>query len=181
VRALVGAAILGAALLGCTKPRSEPPEASAARAKAVLVPFQTELKAALENAIAAGGAEPAIEACSSVAPALAAKASTGGMTVGRASAKLRNPKNAAPSWVGPAMAELAAAKKEGDYRVVPLPGGKVGYAETILVKPKCLLCHGDKVSPGVAAKLADKYPNDAARGYSEGEFRGVSWVELPPP
>jgi hypothetical protein len=79
------------------------------------------------------------------------------------------------------MAELAAAKKEGDYRVVPLPGGKVGYAETILVKPKCLLCHGDKVSPGVAAKLADKYPNDAARGYSEGEFRGVSWVELPPP
>lgn len=181
MRALFGTVVLGASLVGCRSPKKEAPEASAARAKAVLVPFQTELKGALESAIASGGPEPAVEACSSLAPALATKASTGGAMVGRTSTKLRNPKNVAPAWVHPAMAELAAAKKEGDYRVVPLAEGKVGYVETILVKPKCLLCHGAEVAPGVAAKLAAKYPSDAARGYSEGEFRGVSWVELPPP
>ena len=181
MRALVVTVLLGASLLGCHTPKKEAPEASAARAKAVLAPFQTELKGALEAAIASGGPEPAVEACSSIAPALAAKASSGGATVGRTSPKLRNPKNAAPPWVVPAMTELAAAKKEGDYRVVPLADGKVGYAETILVKPKCLLCHGADVAPGVASKLAAKYPSDAARGYSEGDFRGVSWVELPPP
>jgi hypothetical protein len=37
-----------------------------------------------------------------------------------------------------------------------------------------LNCHGgDNVKPPIIEKLAELYPDDMARGFSEGEMRGV--------
>ena len=38
----------------------------------------------------------------------------------------------------------------------------------------CLNCHGgDKVQASVVEKLAEHYPGDQARGFAEGQMRGV--------
>lgn len=173
VSALVGAS--------CARhsPTHETAEEGASRARAVLEPFKTKLKATLGAALAKGQ-DSAIDACAGEAPRLAAEASRDGVRVGRSSARLRSAANAPPAWVAAPMAELARAPREGDYRLVQLEDGRLGFAETILVKSMCLGCHGRELGPETAARLASRYPKDEARGYAEGDFRGVFWAELPP-
>lgn len=152
------------------------------RARAVLGPFKASLKATLTSALAEGPVA-AIEACAVSAPGLAAAAAHDGVKVGRSAVKLRNPVNAPPAWVVGPMTELAAAPpKEGDHRVVDLPGGGTGYVETILVGEPCVKCHGAEagVSPEVRALLKQKYPADQATGFAQGQFRGVFWAEVAP-
>jgi hypothetical protein len=178
------AAALTAGLLATGAALAAPPVATPVdRARAVLGPFKASLKATLTSALAQGPAA-AIEACAVSAPGLAAAAAHDGVTVGRAALKLRNPVNAAPAWVAGPMAELAAAPpKEGDHRVVALPGGGTGYVETILVGEPCVKCHGADaaVSPEVRGLLKQKYPADQATGFALGQFRGVFWAEVAPP
>jgi hypothetical protein len=38
--------------------------------------------------------------------------------------------------------------------------------------------HGKTVAPALEARLKAKYPNELARGYALGEFRGVFWAEV---
>ena len=93
--------------------------------------------------------------------------------------KLRNEKNAAKPWVAKAMAELAQEKKGTEaHRIVTFPDGTLGYAEAIWVTLPCLVCHGQEVAPTLDAKLKKAYPNDAARGFELGDFRGVFWAEV---
>jgi hypothetical protein len=37
------------------------------------------------------------------------------------------------------------------------------------------------LNPDIAAKIDELYPDDEATGFSEGDFRGVFWVEFPGP
>jgi hypothetical protein len=153
------------------------------RARAALAPFKASLRTTLLQGLEQGPV-PAIEACAVAAPALAAAANAGGggVTVGRTALKLRNPQNTAPAWVAGPLAELAAAPpKEGDHRVVALPGGGTGYVETILTGEPCVKCHGGTISPEITSLLAKRYPEDAARGFALGSFRGVFWAEVAPP
>jgi hypothetical protein len=152
------------------------------RARAVLGPFKASLKATLTSALAQGPVA-AIDACAVSAPGLAAAAAHDGVKVGRSAVKLRNPVNAPPAWVAGPMAELAAAPpKEGDHRVVDLPGGGTGYVETILVGEPCVKCHGAEaaVTAEVRVLLKQKYPTDQATGFALGQFRGVFWAEVSP-
>ena len=142
-----------------------------ARGAAVLIPFKKELKQTLVDALAKGP-EAAIEACAVEAPKIALRASTGGVTVGRASLRLRNPGNLAPSWVGPHLEGLSGP------RVVALGAGRVGYLEPIKVDAMCTTCHGKAIAAPIAGKLAERYPFDQATGYAEGDLRGAFWVEL---
>lgn len=144
------------------------------RAQRALGPFKKELRQTLEAALAKGP-EAAIVACAEAAPSLAAKASTGGATVGRASTKLRNPRNAPPAWLSPTLAELTAP------RLVRLDGGRVGYAEPIILQDMCTMCHGKNIAPDLHERLRATYPNDAATGYAVGDVRGAFWVELDAP
>jgi hypothetical protein len=149
-------------------------------ARAALGPFKKTLKETLLKALETSP-EAAIEVCSVRAPELARAASTPTVTVGRSAFKLRNPKNAAPAWLPPLMAELAKEKSGSEAsRTVTLPDGRVGYAEPIWVAAPCLVCHGKSLAPGVDAKLAATYPNDTARGFELGAFRGVFWAEVKP-
>ncbi|MCA9519257.1 MAG: DUF3365 domain-containing protein [Myxococcales bacterium] len=182
--AIVGAlAVLGAG--GCGKADGGgasagglTEEAAVARAQAALGPFKKSLKGALMKGLGEGPG-PAIEACRDEAPKLAAAASVGGVVVGRSSEKLRNPANAPRAWVAPLLGELAKAPRApGLHRAVALEGGGWGYVEPIYVDGMCLGCHGGSVGEEVGAKLASLYPEDRARGYAEGDFRGVFWVEV---
>lgn len=77
------------------------------------------------------------------------------------------------------MAELSTEKSGTEVqRVVTLPDGTIGYAEAIWTAPPCLVCHGKTIGPQLEAKLKAAYPNDAASGLADGDFRGVFWAEV---
>ena len=61
-----------------------------------------------------------------------------------------------------------------------LEDGGHGYVEPITIRPACLKCHGETLAPGVAQKIDALYPDDTARGFSEGDFRGLFWVRMAP-
>jgi hypothetical protein len=150
------------------------------QAKSAINPFKKVLKETLLDALKTSP-EAAIDVCSKRAPELAKAASSAGVTVGRTALKLRNPANAPKPWLEKALAELAKEKSGTEVsRVVTLPDGSVGYAEAIWVAAPCLVCHGKTVTPALEAKLKAAYPNDAARGFAEGDFRGVFWAEVAP-
>lgn len=150
-------------------------------ARKVLAPFKKHLKEALTSALPKGAAA-AVSVCNEKAPQLAAAASKGGIEVGRTTYRTRNPENAPAEWMKPLLDELAQApKKEGAFAAKTLPDGRLAYAEPIYIQPMCLTCHGAKANlgPDVTKILAEKYPNDQATGYKDGDFRGMFWVTLP--
>ncbi|MCC6622205.1 MAG: DUF3365 domain-containing protein [Deltaproteobacteria bacterium] len=179
----LGAIALGLALAACRSDEPAPvPGVQEAidqraqlalmqRAQVALGPFKKELKATLEGALAKGP-EAAIAVCAEVAPELAKRASTGGVTVGRTSDRLRNPRNTAPAWLAPMVKGLDEPK------VVRLDGGRVGYAEPIVLQDMCTMCHGKDLAPAIAERLKATYPDDAATGYAAGDVRGAFWAEL---
>jgi hypothetical protein len=97
--------------------------------------------------------------------------------IGRTSAKLREPANAAPSWaVGP------RNDQPGEQRLSANTGGSLGVTLPITLAANCLAFHGspDTIDPVVTAAHAAKYPKDQATGFKEGDLRGWFWVEVPP-
>lgn len=168
------------ALTACG-PRGPTDAETTARAQAAISPFKKSLKDALMTELSKSPVG-AIDVCAEKAPALAKEASKDGVRVGRSSAKLRNQANAPPPWVVPVIEELSKAPSgTAASRVVDLGEGKRGYAEAIWLDAPCLLCHGASIAPEVEAKIAQRYPKDAARGFEAGDFRGVFWAELDPP
>lgn len=149
----------------------------AARGAETLKPFKSSLQAALRAGLSKGQ-EHAISVCSIEAPELAKKAGAPGVTVGRATDRPRNPKNAPAPWLAPIIEGYAAEPLGAKPRVVHLENGHVVYAEPIFVQQACLMCHGVSVPEKVRYALKERYPEDKATGYKEGDFRGVFWVEF---
>lgn len=150
-----------------------------ARANAAITPFKKQLSEALMSALQHAGPLAAIDVCAEAAPRLAKEASSQDVVVGRSALKLRNPSNAARDWLEPVLSELAQLPSaEGAQRVVPLPDNRVGYAEAIVLKPPCVVCHGPAVAPELAAAIKARYPRDQATGFETGQLRGVFWAEL---
>lgn len=151
----------------------------AAKGAELLLPFKQDLKAALLEGLEAGPAA-AIDACRVEAPEIAAEYSTGGVKLGRASHRLRNPGNAGPDWVTPTLERWLANADDRQPVVVELDGERVGYVEPIVTQPLCLACHGETLAPDVADAIAELYPEDQATGFGAGDLRGVFWVEFTP-
>ena len=62
-------------------------------------------------------------------------------------------------------------------------GDRIGVLRPIVQTQTCASCHGtlDELSPTVRRLIAERYPNDRATGFVEGEIRGWFWVEMPKP
>ncbi len=150
------------------------PEAQGA---ALLAPFKQDLKSALMKGMESGPVA-AISACSTEAPLIAGGLSVDGVSMGRSSHKLRNPGNVAPDWAVPFVQAYVAGTQAGPA-TVELAADRFGYVEAITMQPMCLNCHGEALHPDVASRISELYPEDQATGFSEGDFRGVFWVEFP--
>ena len=166
-------ATLAGFLVGCTQSTVDP-EAEGA---ALLAPFKQDLKSALIKGMESGPVA-AISACSVEAPTIAGELSVEGVVMGRSSHKLRNVENAAPEWVAPYLEAYAAGKQSGPI-AIKVAEDRFGYIEPIMIQPMCLNCHGADLHPNVAATINELYPDDEAAGFSDGDFRGVFWVEFP--
>lgn len=151
--------------------------------KSLMAAFGGALKAELTAAVEAGGPVNAIGVCNEVAQSMAAEASAeSGWTIARSSHLLRNPENAPDAYTAAAIEDFLARQAAGEpaadlvrAEIVEEDGQQVfRMVKAIATGGACLGCHGgDQVSPEVVAKLAELYPNDEARGFSEGEMRGV--------
>ncbi len=183
--------------LGSSAPSQPAPSATAsapiptdplARADYAATKLVTTLKTKLRNALDRSGTVGAIDVCANQVPIVTAEVrKETGVTVGRSSSKLRNPKDTAPEWVA------AWLKEQGDRSVggvksvreiVDGPSGKISRVlRPISLETPCLGCHGDpsEILPAVKEKLAAEYPSDTAMGYKIGDLRGAVWAEYPIP
>ncbi len=166
-----------AVLTACDRSKLDEAKWKEAGAEAVL-PFKRNLKQALVKGLA-DGPVAAVSACSIEAPKLADEQSVAGVEVGRASRKLRNPRNAAKPWMEPFLELYEKDPESRDPGVVLIDKNTVGYVEPIFVQPLCVTCHGPGLAPELTARLVELYPSDQATGYVPGDLRGVFWAELP--
>jgi hypothetical protein len=172
-------ALLVAAGLAACATGAPVSESEMTRAALALAPLKRELRSALIGALKEGGPERAIEVCQLRAPEIARLTSTGGAVLGRTSHRLRNPDNAPGAWMSPFLEEYLANPDDREPRAVRLASGEIGYVEPIHMKGLCMKCHGDRIEPGVKARLKTLYPGDQATGFEKGELRGMFWVRLP--
>jgi Protein of unknown function (DUF3365) len=158
------------------------PESQLDESRAIAAEFMTTLKGELMQAMQAGGPVTAVGVCKLRAPAIAAElGALKGWQVGRTSLKLRNPANVPDDWERAGLESFEQRKQAGEdparleyYAVVEQDGEPVfRYMKAIPTAELCLTCHGAKIDPAVAARLAELYPGDQARGYRPGDIRGA--------
>jgi hypothetical protein len=166
--------LLASMLSSCSGPEYDPIPKGAE----LVAPFKMDLKTALVSGMQ-GGPANAIAVCKTEAPHIARALSVDGVVMGRSSHKLRNPENVAPAWVTAIIETFASNGGVPTPTGVDLGGGRYGYVEPIMTQPLCLSCHGSSLHPDIAATIGELYPDDEATGFSEGDLRGVFWVEFP--
>ncbi|MDX1395230.1 MAG: DUF3365 domain-containing protein [Gemmatimonadota bacterium] len=140
----------------------------------------------LRAAIEEDGAAGAVGFCSEEGLALtAAVGEAVGAGIGRTSSRIRNPANAPDSLARVALAYFEETAASGEALPPSLvqrtPSGDFRYYQPLLIQPFCLQCHGraSDLGEGVAAGLAERYPDDRATDYRAGDFRGLIHVTLP--
>jgi hypothetical protein len=145
------------------------------------------LSAALGEAITNGGPASAMSVCSEKAPQIAQEVSAvHGVTLRRATAKPRNPKNAADEVEKTALEAfmVALAQKETPKpQLISNADGSTSFlAPIVLGNPLCLKCHGtpnQDVDAATLAAIQKQYPDDKATGYKLGDLRGLWRVTFP--
>lgn len=157
------------------RPAVEKADAAFARLKQALI-------TRLTTELAQAGPLTALSACHDAAPDIAREVRrVEGIEVGRTSHRLRNQKNAAPSWAAAHVkAGAQATGAEARALVVDL-GEKVGVLRPIATLGMCTACHGpaEQLAPDIRETLAALYPGDQATGFREGDLRGWMWAEVP--
>jgi hypothetical protein len=181
------AMLLGAAATVCAQQAEETnsPHPRIVEGRAISAQFGSELKAALERAIAADGPASAVAVCRDEAPRIAARMSTHyGVTVARTALKVRNSANAARPWQRTGLEafeqQLASgAKVEALESFETRADGSAHYLKAITTAPLCTACHGETIAPDVQSALNHYYPRDQATGFRVGDLRGAFSVEWP--
>jgi hypothetical protein len=151
------------------------------RADEAMRALQSGLVQALTTAIAEGGPGSAVNVCRDEAREIAAGvARETDIAVGRTSHRLRNPRNASPSWAEAVVQQTAGRKiKEVQPHVFDL-GDRIAVLKPIGTVGLCVNCHGkpSEIEEDVKQALAEAYPNDRATGFSAGDLRGWMWAEV---
>lgn len=192
MKRLLTIALLGSAPFSMAVAEPDELQQRAGESTAVVKAFMGELQGELGKAMKAGGPIKAIEVCNKVAPSIAkTQSEKHGWKVGRTSLKLRNPDNAPDEWETMVLKQFEERAAAGEnpaemarFEVVEQNGARAfRFMKAIgmppLDKAPCLKCHGENIAPELAAKLAELYPDDQARGYRPGMIRGAFTITQP--
>lgn len=183
----------GSAGTGSAAVDADVPDGALERARSATRALVGDLMGELSAALSQGGPPQAVTVCSEVAQEIQARHGEGGVEVGRTSLRTRNPANRPDAFEHRWLERLEALHAAGELppevaRVVPVPGDGDGAAQELrYLKPivigsdLCLRCHGprDGLDPEVRRILDERYPDDEATGYAEGDLRGVVTVRVP--
>ncbi len=150
----------------------------------LLSTLQQVLRAQLQEQ----GPVGAIAVCRDTAQALLRRVSQryGSLYIRRVSTRWRNPADIPTPDEAALLDTLASRAQKGQ----PLPEEWVDtllirgrpylrYARILRIQGVCLTCHGASLPPDVEAILDRLYPHDQARGYREGDLRGMVVVKIP--
>ncbi len=148
--------------------------------------LMSSLKSALMKAMQDGGAAHAVSFCSEQALTLTgeAQARLDGLGIKRTSHRFRNSANAPDHRESQALDRFEntdASQRPAQLIEKFSRSGDVVYRyyQPIYAGAFCLTCHGETVSPAVQKVLDERYPDDRAEGYRDGDFRGLIRVEIP--
>ena len=154
------------------------------RADLIVIGMQDSLLRQLHARLDTGGPAGAFEACHIEATDLTRRLGRyEGIAAGFTSDRLRNPTNKPKGWAAGLVAEHAGRRaRDVDGFAVDL-GNRIGVLRPMFEQAICTSCHGpvDRVTPAVQRLITERYPNDRAIGFAEGEIRGWFWVEMPKP
>lgn len=195
--ALAGLVILGVVLPALlaeeTEEASEPLlEQARERALPVAKELMKTLEGRLMEAMGEGGPVAAIGVCQEQALALTETVRTEAdiAYLKRVGVRLRNPDNAPDAAEKRALEHfLSKGGAKGDYPAdwvdtVELPDGteQIRYYKAISMQARCLTCHGpEAMMPEVIREAIDaRYPADEARGFEQGDLRGLLVFGLEP-
>ena len=141
--------------------------------------YATQLQAALQQSMSAGGPVAAIGVCAELAPQIASDLSrASGAKVRRTSLRFRNPSNAPDAWEARALERLETTNTSEIFE--PDAFGGARYVKAIPTAAICLACHGESLAPEIESELATAYPHDRARGFNPGDLRGAFSIYWPP-
>ena len=140
----------------------------------------------LKAALAGGDPLNAVKVCQQVAQPLTSQISdeTGNATVSRITLKPRNPVNAPEDSYDRELLDkwtaLATKQAIPGSQLIPVDGTRVRYYRPLFIQEVCTKCHGsaDSLEPELSALLDSLYPEDQAKGYRTGDFRGAIKVEF---
>lgn len=147
------------------------------------------LKTQLTEALSDGDTKKAVVVCSSIAQGIAKNVSKeNNLDIKRVSLKNRNPLGSPDIFEKNSLIMFDKMKSEGtltpetDFSEVVKEQDKMvfRYMKPIVTAKSCLQCHGnpEEIKPEVKEVLKDKYPNDIAFGYKEGDIRGAVSVKI---
>jgi len=172
---------------GCGRPPGEEEVARAReRAEDAAAKLMGALFQELQDALAGGRPEQAIDVCAGTAPVIAKRiGEETGVVVRRTSLQYRNEANAPDeyerAWLEKAAA--AAASATGTAEAVELPDGtwELRYMRPVQLAEMCTTCHGEahQIPPAVGEAIARRYPGDRATGFKPGDLRGAISVRVP--
>lgn len=175
----------GALYAGEPSPIADVAAPSPAAGNAIVQQFASELKGALERALAERGTVGAIDVCSVEAPHIAARLSRQfNAKVMRTATRVRNPANAPQRWQRAALTDFERRVSRGE-KVETLEffarrrDGSARYLRAIGTAPLCLACHGEMIAPETQRALRARYPRDQATGFNVGDLRGAFSIEWP--
>lgn len=136
----------------------------------------------VSGAIAKGGAAHAVAFCNSRAmPLTDSLGDKNAVTIQRVTDKARNSANALSVEHEIALFQkiqdsLQNGNVQPHYLIEDVNGRTIYYKPIILGMPACLQCHGipgKDIEAATLAEIKEKYPDDAATGYTMGQLRGM--------
>ena len=136
------------------------------------------LRNTLLRTISESGPGEAVKFCNLNALNLTSSFASNDMSVSRVTDRPRNPRNILSLLDESQFASYKKLIQQGDSLKASLvhEEKQVHYYKPILIQPMCLTCHGSKgeeLSPKLAAVIDSLYPSDKAKGYKDGELRGM--------
>ena len=115
----------------------------------------------------------ALGACSSIGPDMADDYNKiSEVKVRRTALKYRSPKNKPDETDTIVMNRFLGTKNFKEAQVVDM-GDHYRVYKALTIKPSCLTCHGENISPDLKKILNQRYPKDMATNFKLGEFRGA--------
>jgi len=180
VNLLMTAAMMSSAVMAAT-PAGEKEQGIAA-IKQLGGALKSQLKAKIKED---SSGVAAVTFCTENAEAITKKVNSelpGTVRVRRTALKVRNSANKPDETdikVMKALSKAIAAKEATPGSVKVVEGENyVRVYKPLITGKVCLKCHGSDIAPKIAKVIEEKYPDDQAKGFKEGDLRGVIVAEV---